>query len=274
MGITLRAGRLFSDADASGNSLVAMIDESTARRFWREDSPIGKRVRFLGSPDWHVIIGVVPDVKAYSLQERVPEWIAGTLYVPYNSRATTEDGRIPAAMTLAVRTSVDEERVAASLSRIVTNMNRDVPVSDVKTMETVMSEAVSTPASTAMLFGAFAGLALVLGMIGIYGVLSFLVSKRTHEIGLRLALGAQRRDVLWLIAKDAARLSGAGIAMGLTGAFGLTRLLSRELYGISPLDPATYVGVTLAVGLVTIVACGLPAVRGLRVDPLIALRND
>ena len=119
-----------------------------------------------------------------------------------------------------------------------------------------MSEAVSTPASTAMLFGAFAGLALVLGMIGIYGVLSFLVSKRTHEIGLRLALGAQRGDVLWLIAKDAARLSGAGIAMGLTGALGLARLLSRELYGISPVDPATYVGVTLAVAIVTIVACG------------------
>ncbi len=274
MGITLRAGRLFTDADASGSSLVAMVDESTARRFWREDSPIGKRVRFLGSPDWHVIIGIVPDLKAYSLRERVPEWIAGTLYVPYNSRATTEDGRIPAAMTLAVRTSIDEERVAASLSRIVTNINRDVPLSDVKTMETVMSEAVSTPASTAMLFGAFAGLALVLGMIGIYGVLSFLVSKRTHEIGLRLALGAQRGDVLWLIAKDAARLSGAGIAMGLTGAFGLARLLSRELYGISPLDPATYVGVTLAVALVTIVACGLPALRGLRVDPLIALRHD
>src|SRR4029450_9121221 len=105
---------------------------------------------------------------------------------------------------------------------------RDIPASEVKTRETVRSEAGSTPASTALIFGAFAGLALVLGMIGIYGVLSFLVSRRTQEIGLRLALGAQRRDVLWLIAKDAAKLSGAGIAMGLTGAFVLTRLLSGE----------------------------------------------
>jgi putative ABC transport system permease protein len=133
---------------------------------------------------------------------------------------------------------------------------------------------VSTPASTATLFSAFAALALVLGMIGIYGVLSFRVSKRTQEIGLRLALGAQRRDVLWLIAKDAVRLSGAGIMLGLAGAFGLTRLLARELYGVSPLDPATYAGVALAVTLVAIVACGIPAIRGLRVDPLVALRQD
>jgi putative ABC transport system permease protein len=274
MGITLLAGRLFTDEDASGKSLVAMVDESTARRYWPDTSPIGKRIRFVSSPDWHVIVGVVPDLRAYSLQERVPSWIAGTLYVPYNSRATTEDGRIPAAMTLAVRTSVDEARLAAALSRIVANVNRDVPVSDVRTMQAVVSESVSTPASTATLFSAFAALALVLGMIGIYGVLSFLVSKRTQEIGLRLALGAQRRDVLWLIAKDAVRLSGAGIMLGLAGAFGLTRLLARELYGVSPLDPATYAGVALAVTLVAIVACGIPAIRGLRVDPLVALRQD
>ena len=137
-----------------------------------------------------------------------------------------------------------------------------------------MSEAVSTPASTATLFSAFAGLALVLGMIGIYGVLSFLVSKRTPEIGLRIALGAQRADVMWLIGKDAARLSGVGITLGIGGAIVLARLLSRELYGISPLDPATYAGVTVAVALVTILACGMPALRGLRVDPLIALRHD
>jgi putative ABC transport system permease protein len=274
MGITLLAGRQFTDADASGSSLVAMVDESTARRFWEGESPIGKRVRFVGSNDWHVVVGIVPDLKAYSLQQRVPGWIAGTLYVPYNTRATTEDGRIPAAMTLAVRTSLDEGHALESLSRIVAAVNRDVPISDAKTMETVMSEAVSTPSSTATLFSAFAGLALVLGMIGIYGVLSFLVSKRTPEIGLRIALGAQRADVLWLIGKDAARLSGAGITLGIGGAIVLARLLSRELYGISPLDPATYAGVTVAVALVTILACGMPALRGLRVDPLIALRHD
>jgi putative ABC transport system permease protein len=274
MGITLLAGRPFTDADASGSSLVAMVDESTARRFWEGESPIGRRVRFVGSSDWHVIVGVVPDLKAYSLQQRVPSWIAGTLYVPYNTTATTEDGRIPAALTLAVRTSMDEGRTLASLSQIVANVKRDVPISDAKTMNAVMSEAVSTPASTATLFSTFAGLALLLGMIGIYGVLSFLVSRRTQEIGLRIALGAQRSDVLWLIARDAARLTGTGILLGLAGAVGLARLLSRELYGISPLDPATYVGVTFAVGLVTTLACGIPTLRGLRVDPVVALRNE
>jgi predicted permease len=274
MGITVLAGRSFTEEDVSGKTLVALVDESTARRFWEGQNPLGKRVRFVGGTDWHVVIGVVPDVKAFTLQKRIPDWIAGTLYVPYNSRSTTEDGRIPAAMTLAVRTSIDEAHVAAPLSRIVSNINRDVPISEVRTMGSVMDEAVSTPASTATLFGTFAGLALVLGMIGIYGVLSFLVSRRTQEIGLRLALGAQRRDVVWLIAKDAARLSGAGISLGLAGSFVLTRLLSGELYGVSPLDPATYAGVALAVALVTIAACGVPTIRGLRVDPLIALRHD
>jgi putative ABC transport system permease protein len=274
MDIPQLAGRGFSEADASSDSLVALVDASTARRFWPGQNPIGKHLRFDGGTDWHEIVGIVADVQAYTLQQRVPDWIDGTVYVPYNARATEEDGRMATAMTLAVRTLIDEAHVAAALAGIVSSVNREVPVSDVKSMETVVSEAVSAPASTATLFGAFAGLALVLGLIGIYGVLSYVVSKRTQEIGLRVALGAQRRDVLRLIAKDAAMLAGSGIALGVAGALVLTQLLSSELYGISPLDPVTYLGVTVATAAVTLVACSVPTWRALRVEPLIALRQD
>jgi len=141
-------------------------------------------------------------------------------------------------------------------------------------MQAVVAEAVSTPASTTSLFVVFAAVALVLGVIGIYGVLSFLVAKRTREIGIRIALGAQRRDVLWLVMKEGIKFSLAGITFGLAGAFALTRLLSSELYGVSPADPLTFFGVALLMAMVTLVACYVPTRRALRVDPLTALRYD
>jgi putative ABC transport system permease protein len=153
-------------------------------------------------------------------------------------------------------------------------LNQEVPVSEVKTMDAVVSEAVSTPASTTSLFVTFAGLALVLGVIGIYGVLSFLVSRRTREIGIRIALGAQPRSVLWLVMKEGAKFSLTGIALGLAGAFVVTRLLSSELYGVSALDPLTFAGVAVLMALVTMAACYVPARRAMAVDPLVALRYD
>jgi putative ABC transport system permease protein len=141
-------------------------------------------------------------------------------------------------------------------------------------MSTVISEAVSTPASTMSLFVTFAGLALALAIIGVYGVLSFLVSKRTREIGIRMALGAQRRDVLWLVMKEGAKFSLTGITLGLAAAFAVTRLLSSELYGISPMDPFTYAGVAIVMAVVTLLASYVPTRRAMRVDPLIALRCE
>jgi putative ABC transport system permease protein len=160
------------------------------------------------------------------------------------------------------------------LRRIVASLNHDVPVSEVRTMNAVLSEAVSTPASTTSLFVTFAALALVLGMVGIYGVLAFLVSKRTREIGIRIALGAPRSSVLWLVLKEGAKFSFAGIALGLAAAFVVSRWLSSELYGISPLDPLTYVGVAVVMTSVTLLACYVPARRAMKVDPLIALRYE
>ncbi len=141
-------------------------------------------------------------------------------------------------------------------------------------MRATVSEAVASPASVTTLFVAFAGLALVLGVIGIYGVLSFLVSKRTREIGIRLALGAQRRDVFLSIIKEGAQLALAGIGLGLAAAVVVTRVLSQELYGIGPADPLTYLAVAVIMVVVTMAACSVPTYRAMRVDPVIALRQD
>jgi putative ABC transport system permease protein len=274
MGIPLLSGRWFTEADESGNAAVAVMTASSAQRFWPGKNAVGQHIRFARDTEWRTVVGVIADVRAYDLQKNVPDWINGTLYVPYNPKATLEAGGVPAEMTIAVRTTLDETQTGAMLRRIVTGLNQEVPVSEVKTMTAVVSEAVSAPASTTSLFVTFAGLALVLAIVGIYGVLSFLVAKRTREIGIRIALGAQRSDVWWLVMKEGAKFSFAGIALGLAGAFIASRLLSSELFGITPMDPLTYVGVAGVMTVVTLLACYFPTRRAMRVDPLVALRYE
>jgi predicted permease len=273
MDMPLLAGRGFSDSDVSG-APVAVVTAETARRFWPDQSALGKHIRLLDDKSWRTIVGVISDVRAYDLQRNVPNWIDGTAYVPYNPTATLEDRRVPSEMTVAIRTASDDSQIAAMLRDSVASLNHEVPVSEVKTMGAVVSEAISAPASTTSLLVVFAALALLLGIIGIYGVLSFLVSQRTREIGVRIALGAQRRDVWYLVMKEGAKFSFAGIAVGLTGAFLLTRLMSSELYGVSPLDPATYLGVALVMVAVTLLACYIPTRRAMVMDPMAALRQE
>ena len=258
--------------DAFGESAGHMV-ATTARRFWREAEVCREAHQLVRGKGAGTIVGVVSDVRAYYLQRSEPDCMRGTLYVPHSPKGTLEDGRVPAEMTIAVRTTSDESEAGAMLRRIVTGLNQAAPVSEIRSMQAVMSEAVSTPASTTSLFVTFAALALVLGMIGIYGVLAFLVSKRTREIGIRMALGAQRRDVLWLVMKEGGKFSLAGIALGLAGAFAVTRLLSSELYGVSPVDPFTYAGVTFVMAMVTLLASYIPTRRAMRID-LIALRCE
>jgi putative ABC transport system permease protein len=274
MKISVVAGRGFTSADDSGNPAVTLVTASTARRFWPGHSPIGSHVRLSGGKDWRTVVGIISDVRAYDLQKNVPDWINGTIYFPYATNATLEGGRVPSDMTLVIQSSLDESQLQNVLRRSIAGLNPEVPASEVKTMRAVVSESVSTPASTTVLFVAFAALALVLGLIGIYGVLSFLVSKRTREIGIRLALGAQRRDVLWLVMKEGARFSLIGISLGLACALGITRLLASELYGISPADPATFVTAGALMTAVTLLACYIPTRRAMRVDPMMALRHE
>jgi putative ABC transport system permease protein len=267
------AGRAFTPADENG-SPVAVVTAATARHYWRNQTAVGKHIRLSGEQEWHTVVGIIPDVRAYDITRYSPQWIDGIAYVPYNAGATLEGGNIPAEMTIAVRAQAAEAQLKPEIQRIVGGLNPEVPVSELKSMSNVFAEAVATPASTASLFTTFAGVALMLGMIGVYGVLSFLVSKRTREIGIRMALGARRKDVLWLVMKEGAKFSFAGIALGLAGAVAVTRLLSSELYGIGPMDAATYVSVTSVMVAVTMLACYVPTRRAMRVDPLIALRQD
>jgi predicted permease len=273
MGISILSGRGFTDADTSG-APVALVTAETARRYWPNQSAVGKHIRLVDQKDWRTIVGVISDVRAYDLQRNIPEWIEGTAYVPYNPAATLEDRRMPSEMTIAIRTPPDDSQIATLLRESVATLNHEVPVSEVRTMGAVVSEAVSAPASTTSLFIAFAAVALLLGIIGVYGILSFLVAQRTREIGLRIALGAQRSDVLYLIMKEGAKFSLAGVAVGLIGALLVTRLLSSELYGVSPLDPITYVGVAVVMAAVTLLACYIPTRRAMRVDPIVALRYE
>jgi putative ABC transport system permease protein len=198
----------------------------------------------------------------------------GTAYVPYTPQATLENGSVPAEMTIAVRTISDGQQAGTTLRNIVTRLAPDVPVSEVRSMRAVVSEAASTPASTTFLFAVFAGVALVLGMVGVYGVLAFLVSKRAREMGIRMALGAQRTDVLWLVMKEGAKFAFAGISLGLVGAFLVTRLLASQLYGVSPMDPITFTVVAALMAAVTLAACYIPARRAMLVDPMVALRSE
>jgi predicted permease len=273
MGIPFLSGRAFIDSDVSG-AAVAVVTEETARRFWPNQSAVGKHIRLLEDKDWRTIVGVIPDVRAYDLQRNAPDWIGGTAYVPHNPAATLEDRRIPTEMTIAIRTASDDSQMATMLRNSVAALNREVPVSEIKTMGAVISEAVSTPASTAVLMGVFAVLALVLGTIGIYGVLSFLVSNRTREIGIRMAMGAQRRDVLRSVIGEGAKLTLAGIALGMAGALAVTRILSGELYGVGASDPLTFFSVAILVAVVALTACYVPARRAMRVDPMVALRYE
>lgn len=274
MGVPLFAGRWFTEADESGGPPVVVITAETAKRFWKGRDVIGKHVRFVGEKEWRTIVGVVADVRAYDLQNSVPDYMRGTAYVPYTSQATLENGSVPAEMTIAVRTTSGGQEAGTTLRHIVSQFAPDVPVSEVRSMRAVVSEAASTPASTMFLFAAFAGVALVLGMIGVYGVLAFLVSKRAREMGIRMALGAQRRDVLWLVMKEGAKFAFAGVSLGLVGAVLVTRLLSSQLYGVSPMDPVTFAAVATLMAVITLAACYVPARRAMLVDPMVALRTE
>ena len=273
MGIPLLSGRAFTDADASGEP-VAIIPAETARRFWPSQNAVGKHIHLLDDKSWRTVVGVTGDVRAYDLQQTIPSWMKGVAYVPYNSSATLEDRRMPADLTVVMRTNMDSSQMGATLREAVAGANPEAAVSDIKTMNAVLSDAVATPRSTSLLFIVFAALALALGSIGIYGVLSFLVANRTREIGIRMALGAQKREVLWSVLKEGAQTSLLGIVLGIAAAFALMRVLSRELYGVSAADPLTFGAVAVIVALVAFLACYIPARRAMRVDPIVALRYE
>ncbi|HEV8428826.1 MAG TPA: ABC transporter permease [Pyrinomonadaceae bacterium] len=266
MGISLMAGRDFNDSDAKGAPDVTIIDERLARQYWPNESALGKRVRFGPPADnepWHTIVGVVSAVR----HQRVQEETRPSVYMPHQKIPVT-------GLTLVARTSSNPHDFVAALRREVAQLDRDLPISEVATMDEVVSESIWQPRLYAMLFAVFASGALLLALIGIYGVMAFLVQARTHEIGIRMALGASARDVFRLIVGRGMKLTAVGVVIGVGGAIALTRLMHSLLFNTSATDPFTFVLISLLLSLAALLACYIPARRAAKVDPLIALRYE
>jgi len=266
MGITLLAGRDFNDADTKDSQNVTIIDERLARQYWPNQSPLGKRVRF-GPPEdnepWHTIVGVVSAVR----HQRVQEETRMSVYLAHQ--------KIPVGgMSLVARTSANPREFIGAVRREVAQLDPDLPVSEVATMEEVVAESIWQPRLYATLFAVFAGGALLLALIGIYGVMAFLVHTRTHEIGVRMALGATARDVFNLIVGRGMKLTAVGIIIGIGGAIALTRLIHSLLFNTSTTDPFTFILISVLLSLAAFFACYLPARRAAKVDPLVALRYE
>jgi putative ABC transport system permease protein len=265
MQIPLVQGRAFDEHDVRGARNVAVINETLARRYFPGSDPLGRRVT-LNDPtadDWATVVGVVKDTKPRELAgEPVAE-----MYMPYAQQPEP-------SMALMIRTAGSPDAVAAAVRREVLAIDAGLPVYSVRTLPAVMSEAVATPRFRTFLLGVFAALALLLAVVGIYGVMSYAVTQRTHEFGVRMALGAQGKDVLKLVVGHGMALALAGVLIGLAASFALTRVLAGLLYGVTPTDPLTFACVSLLLVAVALLACYVPARRAAKVDPMVALRYE
>ncbi|MFZ0640973.1 MAG: ABC transporter permease [Candidatus Acidiferrales bacterium] len=275
MGVPLLRGRAFTLADsASGAPAVTLVTAATAKKFWPNQDPIGKHVKRSWTNDWITVVGVVGDVYEHNLASKLPSYFDGAVYDPYGNNIGSGGGYFPIEMTLVMRVSNAQANYGALLQRTVAGLNPAAPVSEVQTLRAIVTESTSAPRSTMSLFTIFATLALLLGAVGIYGVVSYSVAQRTSEIGVRMALGAQRRDVMRLVMGHGTRLALVGVAAGIAGAFAATRAMSSLLYGVTATDPLTFIAVAFLLTVVTLAACYIPARRAMRVDPMVALRYE
>jgi putative ABC transport system permease protein len=265
LGIPLQRGRAFTAGDAAGAPGVAIINQTAARVFWPNEDPLGKRIGPDAFPPgtWLTIVGVIGDVRHAALGvEPQPE-----IYWPYSQNP---DRRID----LLIRTTADPLSLVGAVRSEIWAIDKELPVSDVKTMDELLSGSVAQPRFYALLLATFAVVALLLATVGLYGVMSYAVNQRTHEIGVRMALGASPRDVLSLTINHGMRLALIGIGIGLGGALALTRLMKTLLFGVSATDPLTFTVTALLLTFVALLACWIPARRATKVDPLIALRCE
>ncbi|HEV3252839.1 MAG TPA: ABC transporter permease [Candidatus Acidoferrales bacterium] len=265
MGIPLQRGRAFAAADGPDSPHVAVISASLARRFWNTDDPVGKRLNLGDSakPDWTEIVGVVGDVHSFGLEEKLHD----DLYRPFSQVYFP-------IVAFTVRAKGDPAQITAAAKAAIWAVNPVQPFYKIITMATLAAESLALRRVSMLLLTAFSSLALLLAAIGIYGVLSYAVAQRTHEIGIRAALGAQQRDVLRLVLGDGMRLALTGLGLGFAASLALTRLMVSLLYGVGAADPLTFAGVAALATGVALLACYLPARRAMRVDPIIALHYE
>ena len=277
MGISLLRGRAFTERDGAGAPEVAIINETAAHEYWPEENPIGTRVRMQDSVEdderSFEIVGVVGDIKQAGL-DADPEPI---LYMPYFQQAEVwVDWQIGFLMGIyfVARTRDDPQSLAPAMRRAVWDVDPDQPIRESLTMNQLVAESLSNRRFYALLLGSFAGVALILAAMGIYGVMSYSVSQRTHEIGVRMALGAERRDVLRQVITRGLLLTVVGVVLGIAASLGLTRFISSQLYGVNATDPVTFIGISLLLVGVALAACYIPARKAATVDPLVALRHE
>jgi len=271
MGMRVASGRFFTSGDREGQPRVAVINETLARHFFPDRNPLGRRIK-VGNPTgpfpWLSIVGVARDVK----QDGLDEEARPALYVPY-LQPPLPGWRVQ-FMFLAVRAQSDPLGLLPALRSAVQSLDKNQPVYRVATMEQLLARTVAARKFSMLLVVLFAAVALVLSVVGLYGVMAYTVTQRTHEIGIRTALGAQPGHVLRLVIGQGMMLALTGVAVGLAGAFGLTRLMKSLLYGVSAVDPATFAGVALLLTAVALLACWVPSRRATQVDPVVALRCD
>lgn len=267
MGVPILRGRAFSEADDGAARLVAIVDELFVRHFWPTEDPIGQRIAIdrdaQGELRWREVVGVVAHSKHNDLATVGRE----QAYFPYKQRPF-------ARMYLAVRTTVEPLALARAVRQEVWSLDSSQPVADVQTMEARVGSALAQPRFALLLLGSFAFLALLMAAVGIYGVISYTVSQRSHEIGIRMAMGADRGTVLSHVMRQGLAVVGVGLAIGVAAALALTRLLGGLLFEVSASDPLTYAGVILLLAAVAALACGLPALRAARLEPVEVLRRE
>ncbi len=262
MNIPLIAGRDFDERDVMKAPEVTIINQEMARRYWPDEDPIGKRLA-VGNGPWRTVVGIVGDVKQSALDvETKPE-----MFWPYYQMGLQ-------FATIVVRTTSEPEAMTAAVRSEIQAIDKDLPVYKIKTMDQIVSESVSSGRLNMLLLGTFGGLALVLAAVGLYGVMSYSVTQRTREIGIRMALGANSRDVMKLVVGQGVILTLIGVAVGLGAAVGLTRLMSSLLYGVSATDSVTFIAISVLLTGVASLASYIPARRAMKVDPMIALRYE
>jgi predicted permease len=263
LGISLIKGRDFDNRDKNDAPAVAIINHNLAQVYFVNEDPIGRRITFDDGQSWISIVGIIGDVKQLGLDSSAkPE-----VYFPYLQAASP-------AMSIVVRTASNPSALAAAVKSQIQMVDKDLPVKDAKTMQELLAESVSGRRFNMLLLTIFAVVALVLAVVGIYGVMSYTVTRRTHEIGIRMAVGAQPLDVFRMVIGQGMKLALIGVAFGLIGAFGLTRLMTTMLFGVEPTDPTTFVSIAVLLTAVALIACYIPGRRATKVDPLVALRYE